>query len=55
MHVPSSAQTRAQERKREQDKWSLQYAWLTVKHKYFVFLAGRDLGLGCWQLLITIF
>ena len=33
-------------------KWSLQYAWLTVKHKYFVFLAGRDLGLGCWQLLI---
>jgi hypothetical protein len=33
-------------------KAALQYAWLTVKHKLFVYVAGRSLGLGRWQLLI---
>lgn len=29
----------------------LQYAWLTIKHKYFVFVAGRRLGVSTWRLL----
>lgn len=29
-----------------------QYAWATIKHKYYVYLAGRRLGVGWWQLVI---
>ncbi len=32
--------------------WSLKYAWLTIKHKYFVFLAGRKIGCSYWRLLV---
>jgi len=31
---------------------ALKYAWLTCKHKLFVFLAGRKLRVGIWQLLV---
>jgi len=31
---------------------ALKYFLLTIKHKYFVFVAGRKLGVGVWQLLI---
>ena len=29
----------------------LKYAWLTIKHKYFVFLAGRKTKVCLWDLL----
>jgi hypothetical protein len=31
---------------------SLKYALLTLKHKWFVYLAGRKLGVPLWQLII---
>lgn len=31
---------------------SLEYLKITIKHKYYVFKAGRKLRLGIWQLLI---
>ena len=30
---------------------ALRYAWLTAKHKYFVFLAGLKVGCPIWRLL----
>ena len=30
---------------------ALRYAWLTTKHKWFVFLAGRKIGCPLWRLL----
>ena len=31
--------------------WAVKYAKLTVKHKWFVFKAGRKLGVSYWRLL----
>jgi hypothetical protein len=31
--------------------WAIRYAWLTTKHKWFVFLAGRHTGASTWRLL----
>ena len=33
-------------------KWALQYAWLTTKHKFFVFRAGLKLRVPLLQLLL---
>lgn len=33
-------------------RWSLEYAWLTLKHKWFVFLACRRVGVSLWQALV---
>jgi hypothetical protein len=30
----------------------LRFLWSVLQHKYFVFVAGRRLGVGLWQLLI---
>ena len=30
----------------------MRYLWLTLKHKWFVFLAGRKIGVGFWRLLV---
>ena len=30
----------------------LKYMWLTIRHKQFVFLAGRKLGVSYWRLLL---
>ena len=30
----------------------LRYFWLTIQHKWYVFLAGRRLGVSLWQLII---
>jgi hypothetical protein len=30
----------------------LKYLWYLLKHKWFVFVAGRSLGVGLWQLLV---
>lgn len=30
----------------------LRYLWSLLRHKWFVFVAGRRLGVGVWQLLI---
>lgn len=35
---------------REEDM-RMNYFWLTVKHKWFVFLAGRKLGVSLWRLI----
>lgn len=29
----------------------MNYFWLTIKHKWFVFLAGRTLGVSLWRLI----
>lgn len=32
--------------------WAFRYACLTVKHKWFVFLAGLKMGVPIWRLII---
>lgn len=31
---------------------TLKYMWLTIKHKYYVYKAGRKLNVSLWQLII---
>lgn len=31
---------------------NFKYLWYVLKHKYFVFVAGRKLGCGVWQLVV---
>jgi len=31
--------------------WAWRYAWLTTKHKWFVFIAGRYTGISLWRAL----
>lgn len=33
-------------------RWAMKYAWLTLKHKWFLLLASRKTGVGLWQALI---
>lgn len=33
-------------------KWMFQYAWMTTKHKWFVFVAGIRIGVPIWLLVI---
>ena len=33
-------------------RWTLAYAWATVRHKWFVALACRRVGVGLWRALI---
>lgn len=35
--------------------WAAKYAWLTIQHKWWVFLAGLKLGVPLWQLIIHDF
>lgn len=31
---------------------NVKYLWYVLRHKYYVFIAGRRLGVGYWQLLV---
>jgi len=33
-------------------KWTLQYAWSTIKHRWYVLLASRKVRLPLWQALL---